>query len=161
MHAASVILPKTGHWLMEEKPQATMDALMTFLRSSQAPASTENSGATQASRSTIPEMRMTPGEVRANQTGTEQIGSSFLAGVSTNVVAGDPSKAGFYTIILSVPANTTIPAHSHHDDRMATVVSGTWQFGTGIASTRGRCDNCRQEAWTGARWQEPLRANRS
>jgi len=33
--------------------------------------------------------------------------------VSTNVLAGDPSKPGFYTIILSVPANTTIPAHSH------------------------------------------------
>ena len=28
-------------------------------------------------------------------------------------------------------ANTTIPAHSHRDDRMATVVSGTWQFGYG------------------------------
>ena len=85
----------------------------------------------QASRSTLPQMRMTPDEVRANQTGTEQVGSSFLAGVSTKVLAGDPSKPGFYTIVLSVPANTTIPAHSHRDDRMATVVSGTWQFGYG------------------------------
>ena len=84
-----------------------------------------------ASTSTLPQMRLTPDEVRANQTGTEQVGSSFLAGVSTKVLAGDPSKPGFYTIILSVPANTTIPAHSHRDDRMATVVSGTWQFGYG------------------------------
>jgi hypothetical protein len=51
--------------------------------------------------------------------------------VSTKVLSGDPSKPGFYTIILSVPANTTIPAHSHRDDRMASVVSGTWQFGYG------------------------------
>jgi uncharacterized RmlC-like cupin family protein len=79
----------------------------------------------------LPPIRLTPDEVRANQTGTEQIGSSLLAGVSTKVLAGDPSKPGFYTIILSVPANTTIPAHSHRDDRMATVVSGTWQFGYG------------------------------
>src|SRR5207247_2329067 len=85
----------------------------------------------QASSSTLPQMRWTPDEVRTNQTGTEQVGSSFLAGVSTKVLAGDPSKPGFYTIILSVPANTTIPAHSHRDDRMATVVSGTWQFGYG------------------------------
>ena len=28
-------------------------------------------------------------------------------------------------------AQTTIPAHAHRDDRMATVVSGTWQFGYG------------------------------
>jgi quercetin dioxygenase-like cupin family protein len=76
-------------------------------------------------------MRLTPDEVRANQTGSEQIGSSLLAGVSTKVLSGDPSRAGFYTIVLSVPPNTTIPAHSHRDDRMATVVSGTWQFGYG------------------------------
>jgi pimeloyl-ACP methyl ester carboxylesterase/quercetin dioxygenase-like cupin family protein len=130
----SVTLPDTGHWLMEESPQATMDALITFLNPSTA-ATTAPSGSigsrSPASSARPPQMRMTPEEVRANQTGTEQVGSSFLAGVSTKVLAGDPSKPGFYTIILSVPANTTIPAHSHRDDRMATVVSGTWQFGYG------------------------------
>ena len=132
-NARSVTLPNTGHWVMEESPQATMDALVAFLNHprrqrqlrQRAPAES------QASSSTLPQMRLTPDEVRANQTGTEQVGSSFLAGVSTKVLAGDPSKPGFYTIILSVPANTTIPAHSHRDDRMATVVSGTWQFGYG------------------------------
>src|SRR5438034_8291488 len=133
-NARSVTLPNTGHWVMEESPQATMDALVAFLLP---PAATTTASATsapptsQASRSTLPQMRLTPDEVRANQTGTEQVGSSFLAGVSTKVLGGDPSKPGFYTIILSVPANTTIPAHSHRDDRMATVVSGTWQFGYG------------------------------
>jgi uncharacterized RmlC-like cupin family protein len=76
-------------------------------------------------------MRLTPDEVRANQTGSEQIGSSGLAGVSTKVIHGDPSKSGFYTIVLSVPARTTIQAHTHRDDRMAVVVSGTWHFGYG------------------------------
>jgi hypothetical protein len=47
------------------------------------------------------------------------------------VLFGDPSKAGFYSILLFVPAHTTIQAHSHRDDRMATVVSGTWYFGYG------------------------------
>ena len=67
----------------------------------------------------------------ANQTGSENIGSSLLAGVSTKVLFGDPSKPGFYTIVLSVPANTKIAAHSHRDDRVATVVSGRWSFGYG------------------------------
>jgi quercetin dioxygenase-like cupin family protein len=49
----------------------------------------------------------------------------------TKILFGDPSRAGFYAIVLSVPPNTTVPAHSHRDDRMATVVSGTWQFGYG------------------------------
>jgi pimeloyl-ACP methyl ester carboxylesterase len=130
----SVVLPNTGHWVMEESPQATMEALLAFLTATAATttASPERAQPTsQPSRSALPQMRLTPEEVRVNQTGTEQIGSSFLAGVSTKVVAGDPSRPGFYTIILSVPANTTIPAHSHRDDRMATVVSGTWQFGYG------------------------------
>jgi pimeloyl-ACP methyl ester carboxylesterase len=132
-NAKSVTLPNTGHWVMEESPQATMDALVSFLRATAASTASLPSAqpSSRTSMSTIPEMRLTPEEVRANQTGTDQIGSSFLAGVSTKVLAGDPSKAGFYTIILSVPANTTIPAHSHRDDRMATVVSGTWQFGYG------------------------------
>jgi quercetin dioxygenase-like cupin family protein len=51
--------------------------------------------------------------------------------VHTKVLFGDPAKAGFYSIPLFVPAHTTIQAHSHRDDRMATVVSGEWQFGYG------------------------------
>ena len=51
--------------------------------------------------------------------------------MSTKVLFGNPSSSGFYTIVLFVPAHTTIQAHSHRDDRMAAVVSGTWQFGYG------------------------------
>jgi hypothetical protein len=46
-------------------------------------------------------------------------------------VKGDPNTAGLYTIMLYVPANTRIAAHQHRDDRVATVVSGTWYFGYG------------------------------
>ena len=28
--ARTVLFPDTGHWLMEERPQETIDALMTF-----------------------------------------------------------------------------------------------------------------------------------
>jgi hypothetical protein len=31
INAESITLPKTGHWLMEERPQKTMDALIRFL----------------------------------------------------------------------------------------------------------------------------------
>jgi quercetin dioxygenase-like cupin family protein len=63
--------------------------------------------------------------------GDSQVGSSKLAGVHTKILAGNPSDTGFYSILLFVPAHTTIQAHSHRDDRMATVVSGKWQFGYG------------------------------
>ena len=88
-NARSVTLPNTGHWVMEENPQATMDALVRF----SSPRHTRSrTPVDRASTSTLPQMRLTPAEVRANQTGSEQIGSSGLAGVSTKVLFGDPSK---------------------------------------------------------------------
>jgi pimeloyl-ACP methyl ester carboxylesterase len=30
-NASSVVLPDTGHWIMEERPRETADALMRFL----------------------------------------------------------------------------------------------------------------------------------
>ena len=79
----------------------------------------------------IPELRMTPAEIATGDKGESQIGSSKLAGVHTKILAGNPAAAGFYSILLFVPPHTTIQAHSHRDDRMATVVSGTWHFGYG------------------------------
>jgi pimeloyl-ACP methyl ester carboxylesterase/quercetin dioxygenase-like cupin family protein len=171
-NVTTITLPNTGHWLMEERPKETADALVRFLgvrsalkASSSAPldadaprivqigdagavrliatsatvraddrvAAMRFIGASSASPapSTMPRMRLTPEEVRANQSGSEQIGSSGLPGVSTKILFGDPSKRGLYTIVLSVPAHTSVPAHSHRDDRMAVVVAGTWQFGYG------------------------------
>lgn len=81
--------------------------------------------------SSLPQMRMTPSEIASGGFSESQIGSSKVAGVHSRVLAGDPAKAGFYSILLFVPPHTTIQAHSHRDDRMATVVSGEWRFGYG------------------------------
>lgn len=77
------------------------------------------------------ELRRTPAQLADPPADKNQIGSSGLVGVHTKVLYGDPTKPGLYSILLYVPANTTIQAHSHRDDRMATVVSGTWRFGYG------------------------------
>ncbi len=84
-----------------------------------------------AAAQSLPEMRLTPAEIQASSVDSNQIGSSGVAGVHTKVVFGDPSKAGFYSILLFVPPHTTIQAHSHRDNRMATVISGEWHFGYG------------------------------
>jgi hypothetical protein len=49
----------------------------------------------------------------------------------TNGNRGQFQDAGYYSILLSVPAHTTIQAHSHRDDRVAVVVSGDWYFAYG------------------------------
>jgi quercetin dioxygenase-like cupin family protein len=87
--------------------------------------------AASASAQSLPELRMTPMEIRGSALDNNQIGSSGVPGVHTKVVFGDPTKVGFYTILLFVPAHTTIQAHSHRDNRVATVVSGEWHFGYG------------------------------
>lgn len=84
-----------------------------------------------ATAPSIPELRLTPEEINSGDKGDSQIGSSKLSGVHTKILAGNPAAAGFYSILLFVPPHTTIQAHSHRDDRMATVVSGTWHFGYG------------------------------
>jgi len=88
-------------------------------------------GNSAASGPSLSQMRMTSAEILSGPAGDSQIGSSKVAGVHTKVLFGDPSKAGFYSILLFVPAHTTIQAHSHRDDRMATVVTGEWHFGYG------------------------------
>ena len=84
-----------------------------------------------AAAPSISQMRFAPDDILKGDQGDSQIGSSKLAGVHTKILAGDPSASGFYSILLFVPAHTTIQAHSHRDDRMATVVSGAWHFGYG------------------------------
>ena len=77
------------------------------------------------------QLRLTPEEIVAiGHSGASQ-GTSGVSGIQTRVLKGDPAKPGLYTIQLTVPPNTTIQAHDHPDDRMATVVAGTWYFGYG------------------------------
>jgi len=58
-------------------------------------------------------------------------GTSGAAGIQTVVLKGDPTKAGLYVLALRVAPNMSIQAHSHQDDRVATVLKGTWYFGYG------------------------------
>lgn len=87
--------------------------------------------ASAATVQSLPQMRMTPAEIRGSTLDNNQIGSAGVAGVHTKVIFGDPAKTGFYAILLFVPAHITIQSHSHRDNRIATVVSGEWHFGYG------------------------------
>ncbi len=86
-----------------------------------------------APNTTVPEMRLNPSEVTtaATRATGNQIGSSKLPGVQTTILSGDPSKATYYAVLLYVPAHTVIQAHLHRDNRIATVLSGSWNFGYG------------------------------
>jgi hypothetical protein len=80
------------------------------------------------------ELRLTPAEIDAKAQGTTGAGTSGVAGIRTTVLFGDPTKAGLYSLRLTVPPNTKIAAHTHRDERTALVVAGTWFFGYGRAA---------------------------
>jgi len=82
------------------------------------------------------QQRLTPQEIQWPAS-APVAGTSNVAGIQTVVVKGDPTKAGLYTLMLRVPPNTRIQAHSHKDDRTAVVVSGTWYFGYGGSFNEG------------------------
>jgi quercetin dioxygenase-like cupin family protein len=76
-------------------------------------------------------VRLTPAEISSLPGTGASAGTSGVAGIQTRVLKGDPTRPGLYTIQLEVPANTRIEAHEHPDDRVATVIAGTWYFGYG------------------------------
>jgi pimeloyl-ACP methyl ester carboxylesterase/uncharacterized RmlC-like cupin family protein len=121
------VVAGSGHWLMEERPAETVALIRSFLDSPQVAATTSADSTT----SHLREKRLTPAEYEFPRQGNPGTGSSGIGGIETVVLKGDPDKAGVYTIMLRVPAHTQIAAHSHRDDRVATVVSGTWHIGYG------------------------------
>jgi len=77
------------------------------------------------------EQRVAPSEVKWPAAAAGSVGTSGNAGTQTVVLKGDPTKPGLYSMLLRVGPNTRIEAHSHPDDRVAMVISGTWYFGYG------------------------------
>ena len=118
------VVPGAGHWLMEESPTFTVALIQDFLKDRLPPAP-------QVVRSAV-EQRVTPGEFKFPES-APGTGTSGVSGIRTVVLKGDPNRAGLYTIVLRIPAHTRIAAHVHQDDRVATVVSGTWYIGYGDA----------------------------
>lgn len=83
------------------------------------------------------QQRKPPAEFDFSGAASAGAGTSGIAAIQTIVLKGDPTKLGLYTIMLRIPANTRIAAHTHPDDRIGTVISGTWYFGYGKAFDAG------------------------
>ena len=71
-----------------------------------------------------PQERLTPKEIKWPAVAAT-VGTSGAAGLQKVVLKGDPTKPGLYTMLLRLPPNTKILAHSHKDDRTV------WYFGYG------------------------------
>ncbi len=110
------VVPDSGHWVMDENPDFTVALVSGFLREREA---------------TAADRRLTPGDIQNAASIQGGTGTSGKEGIQTVVLKGSPDGLGLYTIVLRIPAHTKIPAHEHPDDRVASVISGTWYFGYG------------------------------
>ena len=52
-------------------------------------------------------------------------------GVLTAVLYGDPRKTGLFVMQVQMPPRTRLPVHSHPDERVRTVLSGTYYSSVG------------------------------
>ncbi len=57
--------------------------------------------------------------------------AAYAKGAQLAVVRGDPTKEGMYVVRLKVPAGFKIAPHTHPNDENVTVLSGTFNIGTG------------------------------
>lgn len=77
------------------------------------------------------EQRLAPEDVNWPAAAGAGVGTAGVSGVQTVVVKGDPAEPGLYTLLLRAGPNLRFQAHSHQDDRVAAVLSGTWYLGYG------------------------------
>lgn len=70
-------------------------------------------------------LRVTPNDVKWSPN------RSLPDGALTAVVYGDPRKAGLYVMLVQMPPRTRLPVHSHPDERVRTVLSGTYYSSVG------------------------------
>jgi quercetin dioxygenase-like cupin family protein len=52
-------------------------------------------------------------------------------GAQMAILDGDPNKPGLYVIRMKFPPGVMSRPHTHSEDRLAVVLSGTWWTGTG------------------------------
>ncbi len=77
------------------------------------------------------EQRLAPEDVNWPAAAGAGVGTAGVSGVQIVVVKGDPAEPGLYTLLLRAGPNLRFQAHSHQDDRVAAVLSGTWYLGYG------------------------------
>jgi quercetin dioxygenase-like cupin family protein len=60
-------------------------------------------------------------------------------GFQIAIVSGDPSQPGRFTVLIKIPANAAVAAHTHPTDEAVTVISGAFFLGMGekLDKTRG------------------------
>jgi hypothetical protein len=69
--------------------------------------------------------RVTPADITWNPL------PALPKGAQISVLYGDPSKPGLFTLRVKLPAHYKVPVHSHPDERVRTIIAGTYYSAVG------------------------------
>ncbi len=73
----------------------------------------------------VVELRITQDQVHWS------LNPAMPAAVRTAVLYGDIRRPGLYVLQVSFPPNTRLPVHAHPDERIRTIISGTYYSAVG------------------------------
>ena len=76
-----------------------------------------------------PRIRLAPEDIQA--LAAQAARNPARPGPASLTLNGDPTKPGIYSVQVTLPAHTTVPPHTHRDNRTVYVVSGTLYVGYG------------------------------
>lgn len=76
--------------------------------------------------------RVTPADLKWNPL------PSMPKGAQIVVLHGNPAKPGLFTIRVRLPANFQLPVHSHPDERVRAIISGTYYSAIGQEVDRSK-----------------------
>ncbi|HEY3537316.1 MAG TPA: cupin domain-containing protein [Trinickia sp.] len=76
-------------------------------------------------------MVATPEQLAVTQSASKTVGVSQVKGQSAEMLYGDSSRPGLYTVLLRLAPHKRIMPLSHPDSRFVTVLSGTFYIGFG------------------------------
>ncbi|MGE3304266.1 MAG: cupin domain-containing protein [Hyphomonadaceae bacterium] len=85
----------------------------------------------QAGDAPLPEVRLTESEIAA-------MGQTAAGPGPSAVLVGDPTKPGPYAMQVRIAPNQALPPHTHRDNRVTRVLSGTYFYGYGATADEAK-----------------------
>jgi len=80
---------------------------------------------TRAQERAVAYVRVAPADIKWNPL------PSMPKGAQIAVLHGQPGKPGLFTLRIKLPARFKLPVHSHPDERIRTIISGTYYSALG------------------------------
>lgn len=96
------------------------------------------------------ELKLSPQSIKPTDINWDKV-EKLSNGVQNYLVVGDPSKEGYYIMMVRIPGGTKLPPHFHPENRTVVVTKGSFFYGYGDTFDESKMN----EMTTGTYFTEP------